>query len=119
MIWVPIKVVMETFYRLYTYPLSYDLCSNISGDIGILAATHLLTELQSGLQYKSDWYILAQTHLPIELWYGFQYKWSWRHFIAYTHNPLSYDLGSNISRDRDILVSRHLLTELPSGLQYK
>ena len=52
MIWVPINVVMETFYRLYTYPLSYDLCSNISGDIGILASTHLLTELQSGLQYK-------------------------------------------------------------------
>ena len=52
MIWVPIKVVMETFYRLHTYPLSYDLGSNISGDRGILASTLLLTELQSGLQYK-------------------------------------------------------------------
>ena len=52
MIWVPIKVVMETFYRLHTYPLSYDLGSKISGDRGLLASTHLLTELQSGLQYK-------------------------------------------------------------------
>ena len=46
MIWVPIEVVMETFYSLHTYPLSYDLDSNISGDRGILASTHLLTDLQ-------------------------------------------------------------------------
>ena len=52
MIWVPIKVVMETFYRLHTYPLSYDLGSNTSGDRDTLASTHLLTELQSGLQNK-------------------------------------------------------------------
>ena len=52
MIWVPIEVVMETFYLLHTYPLSYDLGSNISRDRDISVSTHLLTELQSGLQYK-------------------------------------------------------------------
>ena len=72
MIRVPIEVVMETFYRLHTYPLSYDLGSNISDDRGILASTHLLTELQSGCNISSDWDILAQTHLPTELWSGFQ-----------------------------------------------
>ena len=39
-------------YRLYTYPLSYDLGSNISRDRDILASTHLLTELQPVLQNK-------------------------------------------------------------------
>ena len=52
MIWVPIEVVMETFYRLHTYPLSYDLCSNISRDWDILVSTNVLTELLYGLQYK-------------------------------------------------------------------
>ena len=52
MIWVPIKVVMETFYRLHTYPLRYDLGSNISRDRDILVSTNVLTELSSGLQYK-------------------------------------------------------------------
>ena len=52
MIWVPIEVVMDTFYRLHTYPLSYDLGSNISRDRDILVSTNVLTELPSGLQYK-------------------------------------------------------------------
>ena len=52
MIWVPIQVVMEILYRLYTYPLSYDLRSNISRDRDILVSSNVLTELLSGLQYK-------------------------------------------------------------------
>ena len=72
MIWVPKEVVMETFYRLHTYPLRYDLGSNISRDRDILVSTNVLTELPSGLQYKYDWDILEQTHLPTELWSGFQ-----------------------------------------------
>ena len=49
MIWVLIKVVMETFYRLH---MSYDLGSNISRDRDILVSTNVLTELSSGLQYN-------------------------------------------------------------------
>ena len=52
MIWVLLQVVIGTFYSLYTYPLSYDLRSNISRDQDILVSTNVLTELLSGLQYK-------------------------------------------------------------------
>ena len=55
MIWVPIEVVMDTFYRLHTYPLSYDLGSNISGDRGILASTHLSLSYNPGCNISSDW----------------------------------------------------------------
>ena len=132
---------METFYRLHTYPLSYDVGSNISGDLDILASTHLLTESQFGLQYKK-WLRHFSTNTPTNwAWSGLQYKWWWRHFIAYTHThwamiwvpilvvmetcyrlhtyTLSYALGSNKSADWDILPPTHQPTEFRSGFQYK
>ena len=119
MIWVPIEVVMETFYRLHTYPLSYDLGSYISRDRDILVSTNVLTELPSGLQYKrwlrhfrtnapTNWAMIC---VPIKVVMETFYR-------LYTY-PLSSDLCSNISGDIGILASTHLLTELQSGLQYK